>query len=80
MSYKVLNKFLFIVFLSSGRKLRNHGPFVVEEIRNPNVEARNKFEFSKFKFSKPLFVSNIGNWLFEIVSSFEFSASDFENP
>ena len=33
--------------------------FRVDKIRNPNIEIRNKFEFSKFKFLKLLSVSNI---------------------
>ncbi len=32
---------------------------VVDKIRNPNIEIRNKFEFSKFKTSKPLCLEHL---------------------
>jgi hypothetical protein len=41
MSYKVLNKNLFILFLQTTVDLRDSKALEVE-IRNPNIEVRNK--------------------------------------
>ena len=48
-------------------------PFDKEEIRNSNIEIRNK---SKIKISKLLFISEID--ILKIRACFEFRTSDFE--
>jgi len=53
----------------------------VDKIRNPNIEIRNKFEFSKFpKFMKLHLFRTFEFWSFEIVSNFGFRASDLFGP
>ncbi len=56
------------------------------EIRNPNIEARNKFKILISKGSKhfstqidtnPLLFQPFGFWSFDIVSDFVLRASDF---
>jgi hypothetical protein len=48
------------------------------KIRNPNIEIRNKFEFSKPKISKLSGLKHLKIPSFEIVSSFEFGASNLD--
>jgi hypothetical protein len=61
-----------------GAENESHGAPLQIEIRNPNIEIRNKFKIRNAKAqNEKLRVLGIWIWFFEIVSDFEFRISDF---
>ena len=66
-----------LVFVLILENLLSLNPIRLDKIRNPNLEARNKFEYQMNEIQNRL--EHLNLCFLKIVSDFEFRASDFRS-